>query len=65
MASVDQTNILLVLLPFVKKDSSGRNESSGVLQAKLEKLALRLRFGLDDALEIIERRGWGGFAERI
>lgn len=65
LAVVDQTNIVLIFLPFTKKDRAGRNESPGVLEAVLQKLELRMKLGLNDALEIIVRRGWDGFAERI
>jgi hypothetical protein len=53
----------MIMIPFniSRKLNHG---SPAVVEAKFEKLALRVWFCIEDALEIVERRKLDGFADR-
>jgi hypothetical protein len=62
LSFLDQTSVLMILLPFYK--SAIRAEPPAIVQAKLEKLALRIRLCVEDALEVVDRRKLDDFASR-
>jgi hypothetical protein len=53
----------MILVPFVIPNKANHG-APAVVEAKLEKLALRAWFCIEDALEIVERRKLDGFATR-
>ncbi|KAI6175798.1 hypothetical protein M3Y97_00728700 [Aphelenchoides bicaudatus] len=64
LAILEQTSVLMILLPFVSTDKTGRNGSPKVVEAKLEKLALRTWLGLQDSIELVDKWQLDDFANR-
>lgn len=63
MAFVEQTSVVMVLMPWVLPDAA-RHGTQPVIDAKFEKLALRAWLCLEDALEVVDRQKLDGFATR-
>jgi hypothetical protein len=53
----------MIMLPLVKYKPE-RHGPPKVLEAKLEKMALRTWLCIEDVLEVVERRNLDGFAEK-
>lgn len=63
LAFLEQTSVLMILLPLITFKPE-RNGPPPVLEAKLEKMALRIFLCIQDALEVADKWELDGFADR-